>query len=346
MAHLPPVSVLFAAFLRYNPIQSLLGPSGVLGRVSRTDRSALLGRGFFPHLISTPFADGLHTAFTFSLVLCLIAAVASWLRGGKYHYAAEVPAAPPPPAPAVSDEVGAGARLEELIAELAHWRRQALESPGPLVVAISASYGAQGGVIGPLLAERLGLPFIDRAIPAAVAQELAVPLEEALAYDDRASHGVIRVLAMMSQAATPYGVQRLDPGDAIGTAELMKVTTELVLWRLAATTGGVVLGRASTLVLAEYPNAFRIRLDGPVDARIHLAMAHTDVDESTARRAERDSDRARDAYVRHLYGADMHDPSHFHLYADITVIEPEACVDLLEGWVRHRLPAEVMGYRM
>ena len=78
-------------------------------------------------------------------------------------------------------------RPEDLAAELAGWRQRALEAPGPLVVALSASYGAKGGLVGSILAQRLGLPFLDRAIPAAVAAELAVPLDEALAHDDQAS---------------------------------------------------------------------------------------------------------------------------------------------------------------
>ena len=82
VAHLPPVSILFAAFLGYNPIQSLVGPH-VLSHLSAAHASALTGRQFFPELISGPFAAGLHQAFTFSLVVCLIAAVASWSRGGR-----------------------------------------------------------------------------------------------------------------------------------------------------------------------------------------------------------------------------------------------------------------------
>jgi cytidylate kinase len=193
-------------------------------------------------------------------------------------------------------------------------------------------------VIGPLLAERLSLPFIDRAIPAAVASELAISFEEALAHDDRSSYGVARVLAMMSQAATLYGVQRLDSSDTEVAAELLKLTTELVLWRLAATTGGVVLGRASTIVLAQYPNAFRVRLDGPVEARVRWAMTYEQLDEAAARRAQRETDRLRAAYVRHLYGTATTDPSHFHLYVDVTAIDIGACVDLLEEWVRRRQP--------
>jgi MFS family permease len=56
--HLPPVGVLFAAFLGFNPVRSLLGPGGVLARLPAPDRATLLGHGFFPHLISQPFGDG------------------------------------------------------------------------------------------------------------------------------------------------------------------------------------------------------------------------------------------------------------------------------------------------
>jgi hypothetical protein len=64
--------------------------------------------------------------------------------------------------------------------------------------------------VGPRLAERLGLPFVDGAIPAAVAAALPIPLGEALGHDDRANHGVVRVLAKMSRATSLYGVQLLD----------------------------------------------------------------------------------------------------------------------------------------
>ncbi|MGH3495444.1 MAG: MFS transporter, partial [Sciscionella sp.] len=76
---------LFAAFLGYSPIQHLVGPH-VLAHVTAAQRAALTGRSFFPNLISTSFANGLHAAFDFAIVACVIAAGASWLRGGKYVY--------------------------------------------------------------------------------------------------------------------------------------------------------------------------------------------------------------------------------------------------------------------
>jgi hypothetical protein len=82
VATLPPVSILFAAFLGYNPIEHLLGPH-VLAGLSAHDQAALTGSSFFPTLISGPFRDGLHAAFLFAIVACLIAAAASLLRGGR-----------------------------------------------------------------------------------------------------------------------------------------------------------------------------------------------------------------------------------------------------------------------
>ena len=57
-----------------------------LHSLSAANQHALTGAGFFPQLISEPFRDGLHTAFTFAIVACLVAAAASLLRGGRFHY--------------------------------------------------------------------------------------------------------------------------------------------------------------------------------------------------------------------------------------------------------------------
>ncbi len=77
VAHLPAVGVLFAAFLGYNPISTLLGPT--LAHLPAGQVQFLTGRSFFPSLISGPFADGLAVAFGFAIVACLIGAVASLL---------------------------------------------------------------------------------------------------------------------------------------------------------------------------------------------------------------------------------------------------------------------------
>jgi hypothetical protein len=95
ISHLPPVATLFASFLGYNPVQTLLGPH-VLHGLPASHTHALTGRSFFPQLISSPFHSALVYAFAFAIAACLIAAFASLLRGGKYvHEEATSPAGSP-----------------------------------------------------------------------------------------------------------------------------------------------------------------------------------------------------------------------------------------------------------
>ncbi len=94
---LPPVASLFAAILGVNPIQHLLAPSGALAHLPAANQQTLTGREFFPHLISSPFHDGLVVVFSVAAGLALIGAVASLLRGGRYVHEpidAEIPGIP------------------------------------------------------------------------------------------------------------------------------------------------------------------------------------------------------------------------------------------------------------
>jgi hypothetical protein len=79
VASLSPVGVLFAAFLGYNPIKQLLGPT-ILGHLPRANAANLTGRDFFPHLISRPFHDGLAVVFTLAIAMALIAAATSLIH--------------------------------------------------------------------------------------------------------------------------------------------------------------------------------------------------------------------------------------------------------------------------
>jgi MFS family permease len=84
ISHLPPIGVLFAAFLGYNPVKQLLGP--LLGHLPAGHAAYVTGREFFPHLITGPFKAGLAVAFAFAIAANVIAAIASLLterRAGR-----------------------------------------------------------------------------------------------------------------------------------------------------------------------------------------------------------------------------------------------------------------------
>jgi MFS family permease len=105
IGQLPPVSILFAAFLGYNPAKELLGPH-VLQHLTPANAATISGRKFFPGLLSQPFQSGLREAFAFAIVACLVAAAASWARGVRYvnteHPANEPPSRTETPLPNVA----------------------------------------------------------------------------------------------------------------------------------------------------------------------------------------------------------------------------------------------------
>ncbi len=89
ISHLSPVGTLFAAFLGYNPMEVLLGHAQ-LAHLPHAAAATLTSRQYFPHLIAPAFSRGLNEAFAFAAVACLLGAVASLLRGGKFHYQDDV----------------------------------------------------------------------------------------------------------------------------------------------------------------------------------------------------------------------------------------------------------------
>jgi hypothetical protein len=83
IAHVPAVASLFSSFLGFNPLGQLLGSAHAIG-VSPSVWHQLTGKEFFPHLISSPFHSGLEIVFGAAIVMSLVGAVFSALRGARY----------------------------------------------------------------------------------------------------------------------------------------------------------------------------------------------------------------------------------------------------------------------
>lgn len=198
--------------------------------------------------------------------------------------------------------------------------------PGVRTITISASYGSAGSVIGPSVAEALGMIFLDRAIPREVAERLSVPLEDALSHDDKIASGFWRGLAF---TAMPTLYESGVAAPAVLSDETFRANTEAVLRNLADTSGGVILGRAAQFVLADRPDVLTVRLDGPLERRIAQAVAGGEGDEAAVRKRQRELDRARDAYVKRFYRADPTEARHYHLVIDSTVVDVTTCVELI-----------------
>lgn len=123
----------------------------------------------------------------------------------------------------------------------------------PAVVTVSAPYGAGGSEIGPRVAEALGVAFLDRAIPTAVAERLAVPLEQALRDDEAPPVALERLLRSF---ATLVPLTAGAPVQPYPEESFVRATEGVIRQRIEQG-GGVVLGRAGAFRAGRGPRRSR-----------------------------------------------------------------------------------------
>ncbi len=195
------------------------------------------------------------------------------------------------------------------------------------VVTLAALYGAGGSIVGPQVAERLGVPFLDRAIPSSVAQRAGLPAAAVADADEEPRSRWDHLVDALGRSSPPSGasgqVERLD-------FEYRKLHGEIERFLADAShVGGVVLGRGGAVVLASVPGALHVHLGGSRDGRIERVMARQNVDRSTAARRVTAHDRARRDDVRTVYGVDPADPSLYHLMIDAISLGVDTCVEIV-----------------
>jgi MFS family permease len=112
VAAVPPVGILFAAFLGYNPMQQLLGTK-VLAALPAKNSATLTGHQFFPNLVAGPFHHGLMIVFFLAIGMSIVGALASLAKPKVAAVAANPvpaqPVAPDEPVVAIEAEVDSAA---------------------------------------------------------------------------------------------------------------------------------------------------------------------------------------------------------------------------------------------
>lgn len=196
-------------------------------------------------------------------------------------------------------------------------------------VTIAATYGAGGSVIAPAVAERLNLPFIDRAIPVAAAEGLHDSLHAALAEDADNTSAVGRLLDRVLATSGLFVGVTVSPEQRGALPEIAR--TEAMLRHIAGSTGAVILGRAGVFALRGVPHVLNVRLDGDVEARCRAAAARLGIDEAAAAREQHQTDHARLAYVQHFYprAGEWNDPRHYEVMLDSTRLSDEVCIEII-----------------
>lgn len=177
------------------------------------------------------------------------------------------------------------------------------------------------------MAERLGVRFLDRAIPVSVADQLEVP-REGLSQREVPRDVFSRWLPRFAPAAHRFAGTATRDDPTTVTEDEFRLASHRVLDEYSEA-GAVILGRAAAVVLRDEPGALHVRLDGPPDRRIGQAMVVLGVDRPTAERELKIADRARETYVERWYGVDPRDPRCYDLVIDSTRINVDNCVELI-----------------
>ena len=195
------------------------------------------------------------------------------------------------------------------------------------LITVSATYGSGGSVVAPALAQRLGLPFLQRVTTTEGEVALAAaPCHERLVAEEAKTTPVHRLLASFTHSMpvgptqSPLSVHHLD--------EDLRCSAEDGIHGLVADGGGVILGRAAAVVLGR-DRGFHVRLDGPPARRIIQGATVEGVSQEQASARLQTADKARAAYVRRLYRVDPADASLYHMVIDSTVIPLDTVIELI-----------------
>ena len=197
---------------------------------------------------------------------------------------------------------------------------------GVRLVTVSASYGAGGSIVAPALADRLGVPFLQRATTSEGGSSGPAPCIEPLTPDEAKLTPAHWLLAHLT-AAMPAGPTQSPPPSSRQEQHLRRHCEEGIR-RLADADAGVILGRGAAVVLGK-GRGFHVRLDGPPGLRVAQGAAIEGISEDQARRNLNASDRAREAYVRRLYRTDPADSRHYHLVIDSTALPLDTVTEII-----------------
>jgi cytidylate kinase len=189
------------------------------------------------------------------------------------------------------------------------------------IVTVAAEHGAGGDLVAPRVAEALGVPFLDRMLPAS----LVAAADEA----ERQS-GLVGRLARASTVLAGEPVERIDSDEGRVRAELAEFLTR------ASTEGGVVLGRGGVFVLADAPAALHVLLAGDHEGRVARVAEREGIDRAEADHRVRAQDRARKDYMQRVFSADADDRKHYHLVVDTVALGIDASVELVLAASRAR----------
>jgi cytidylate kinase len=195
-------------------------------------------------------------------------------------------------------------------------------SPSP-VVTLFETYGSGASYIGARVAQALGVPFHEQAFSSQQIEDAAERREEP---------GVLSRFF-----ATVGGSYAGLEGPSVAMAqrddyELVLENTRIV--QEQARQGGVLTGRNGALILANWPGALHVKLDGPLAQRIERAARDAGIDVQRAARRQKREDQLRADMSLEFYHWDPRETDRYDLVVNSGTMDLDTCVDIIVAAAR------------
>jgi glucuronide carrier protein len=186
------------------------------------------------------------------------------------------------------------------------------------VVTVNEEYGAGASYVAERVAQRLGVPYVGTRFSSA-------DLERAETGGPGRTDGSVSNF-LRSFSRTPNEVDASVAADAEIDAELVRRNIEEVL-DMVKDSGGVIVGRDATVILARMRGALHVRLHAPVEARVSRAAQTPGVSRDVAKRRLQHEDRVRTQMSQRLMHWDPAEASHYDLVIDTSETSLDDAVD-------------------
>ena len=204
------------------------------------------------------------------------------------------------------------------------------------VITINRELGSGGRTVGRLLAEKLGVPFYDKALVKALQEHYNLTVEEIEKMKGR-KHSwwadVERILKIdAGMGSNFYLPQKSDAPDLITTNEMFKTETE-ILKGIAEEKSCVIAGRSGFHVFRDHPNHLSILIQASMAYRVERVARKQNITEEKAREIIEHVDTMRENYVKKYTGSSRYDTRNYQLVITADGKTEEEIADILMQYI-------------
>ena len=183
------------------------------------------------------------------------------------------------------------------------------------VITINRELGSGGHTVGRLLAEKLGVPYYDKALTKPLEEKFNMKADEIerLKGNNRSWwQDIKRVLILGEAAANSFDYYDEEKKELVTSEAVLKAETE-ILQSIAIEESCVIAGRSAFFALNGYPNSLNILIQASMDYRLNRIMNKRGISEKEAKKVIDEVDKSREEYLKNNAYTSRYDTRNYDL---------------------------------